>query len=35
VKAVKRVVVRYLFDEHPDLSAEPATAGAVESPKGV
>jgi len=35
VKAVKRVVVRYLFDEHPDLSAEPATAAAVESPKGV
>src|SRR5690242_911610 len=35
VKAVKRVVVRYLFDEHPDLSAEPTTAAAVESPKGV
>ncbi|HSB39328.1 MAG TPA: aminomethyl-transferring glycine dehydrogenase subunit GcvPB [Gaiellaceae bacterium] len=33
VKAVKRVVVRYLFDEHPDLSAEPAAA-AVEAPKG-
>ena len=27
VKAVKRVVVRYLFEEHPDLSAEPAAAG--------
>ena len=34
VKAVKRVVVRYLFDEHPDLSAEPAAAGVVEAPKG-
>jgi glycine dehydrogenase subunit 2 len=35
VKAVKRVVVRYLFDEHPDLSAEPAAASVVETPKGV
>src|SRR6187399_3611183 len=35
VLAAKRVVVRYQFDEHPDLSAEPATAGAAESPKGV
>jgi glycine dehydrogenase subunit 2 len=34
VKAVKRVVVRYLFEEHPDLSAEPAGAGVVEAPKG-
>jgi glycine cleavage system P protein (glycine dehydrogenase) subunit 2 len=35
VKAVKRVVVRYLFGDHPDLSAEPATAAAaVEAPKG-
>jgi hypothetical protein len=34
VKAVKRAVVRYLFDDHPDLSAEPATAAAVEAPKG-
>jgi len=34
VKAVKRVVVRYLFDEHPDLSAEPAAVGVVEAPKG-
>ena len=24
-----------LFDEHPDLSAEPAAAGVVEAPKGV
>jgi glycine dehydrogenase subunit 2 len=34
VKAVKRAVVRYLFEEHPDLPAEPATAAAVEAPKG-
>jgi glycine dehydrogenase subunit 2 len=33
VKAAKRVVVRYLFEEHPDLSAAPAAAG-VEAPKG-
>jgi glycine dehydrogenase subunit 2 len=35
VKAAKRAVVRYLFDEHPDLSAEPAAATAAEAPKGV
>ncbi|MFL5949600.1 MAG: aminomethyl-transferring glycine dehydrogenase subunit GcvPB, partial [Gaiellaceae bacterium] len=39
VKAVKKVVVRYLFDEHPDLSAEAEAASepqaaAVEAPKG-
>ena len=35
VKAAKRVVVRYGFEEHPDLSAEPAAAAAVvEAPKG-
>jgi glycine dehydrogenase subunit 2 len=33
VKAAKRAIVRYRFDEHPDLSAEPAAAG-VEAPKG-
>jgi glycine dehydrogenase subunit 2 len=33
VKAAKRAVVRYLFEEHPDLS-QPAPA-AVEAPKGV
>src|SRR4051794_2666949 len=33
VKAAKRVVVRYGFEDHPDLSAEPAAAG-VEAPKG-
>jgi glycine dehydrogenase subunit 2 len=35
VKAAKRAVVRYLFDEHPDLSAEPATPARAEAPKGV
>ena len=35
VKAAKRSVVRYGFDEHPDLAAEPAAAGAQEAPKGV
>jgi hypothetical protein len=34
VKAAKRVVVRYGFEEHPDLSGEPAAA-VVEAPKGV
>ena len=33
VKAAKRAVVRYQFEQHPDLSAEPAAAG-VEAPKG-
>jgi glycine dehydrogenase subunit 2 len=33
VKAAKRAVVRYLFDDHPDMS-EPAAAP-VEAPKGV
>jgi glycine dehydrogenase subunit 2 len=33
VKAAKRAVVRYHFEEHPDLSGEPAAAG-VEAPKG-
>ena len=36
VKAVKRVVVRYGFEEHPNLAAEPAAAAAsAEAPKGV
>jgi glycine dehydrogenase subunit 2 len=36
VKAVKRVIVRYGFEEHPDLAAEPAAAAATaEAPKGV
>jgi glycine dehydrogenase subunit 2 len=33
VKAAKRAVVRYQFEDHPDLGAEPAAAG-VEAPKG-
>jgi glycine dehydrogenase subunit 2 len=33
VKAAKRAVVRYLFDEHPDLSD--SAPAAVEAPKGV
>jgi glycine dehydrogenase subunit 2 len=33
VKAARRAVVRYHFEEHPDLTAEPAAAG-VEAPKG-
>ena len=36
VKAVKRVVVRYGFEEHPDLTGEPEPAAATaEAPKGV
>jgi glycine dehydrogenase subunit 2 len=35
VKAAKRAVVRYLFEDHPDLSEEPATATRAEVPKGV
>jgi glycine dehydrogenase subunit 2 len=34
VKAAKRAVVRYLFDEHPDLSAEPSEARELEAQKG-
>jgi glycine dehydrogenase subunit 2 len=33
VKAAKRALVRYQFEDHPDLTAEPAAAG-VEAPKG-
>ncbi|MBD0329210.1 MAG: aminomethyl-transferring glycine dehydrogenase subunit GcvPB [Thermoleophilia bacterium] len=33
VKAAKRAIVKYGFDEHPDLAAGPAAA--VEAPKGV
>jgi glycine dehydrogenase subunit 2 len=33
VKAAKRAVVRYRFEDHPDLAAEPAAAG-LETPKG-
>ena len=34
VKAAKRAIVRYRFEDHPDLSAEPATSAQVEAPKG-
>jgi glycine dehydrogenase subunit 2 len=34
VKAAKAAVVRYLFEEHPDLSA-PSVGAQVEAPKGV
>jgi glycine dehydrogenase subunit 2 len=33
VKAAKRAIVRYGFEDHPDLAAAPAAAG-VEAPKG-
>jgi glycine dehydrogenase subunit 2 len=35
VKAAKRAVVRYGFEDHPDLAAEPSTSAAAEAPKGV
>jgi glycine dehydrogenase subunit 2 len=35
VKAAKRAIVRYQFEDHPDLSAEPTTPTAAEAPKGV
>ena len=35
VKAAKRAVVRYGFEDHPDLAAEPSTAASAEAPKGV
>jgi glycine dehydrogenase subunit 2 len=35
VKAAKRAVVRYRFEDHPDLTAEPTTRAEVEAPKGV
>jgi glycine cleavage system P protein (glycine dehydrogenase) subunit 2 len=35
VKAAKRAVVRYRFEDHPDLTAEPAKSTEVEAPKGV
>jgi hypothetical protein len=34
VKAAKRAVVRYRFEDHPDLAAEPSTPAQVEAPKG-
>ncbi len=35
VKAAKRAIVRYRFEDHPDLTAEPSTPAAAEAPKGV
>jgi glycine dehydrogenase subunit 2 len=35
VKAAKRAVVRYGFEDHPDLAAKPTTPAATEAPKGV
>jgi glycine cleavage system P protein (glycine dehydrogenase) subunit 2 len=35
VKAAKRAVVRYGFEDHPDLAAEPTAGTAAEAPKGV
>ncbi|MEX2211422.1 MAG: aminomethyl-transferring glycine dehydrogenase subunit GcvPB [Gaiellaceae bacterium] len=35
VKAAKRAVVKYGFEEHPDLAAEPTVAAGVVAPKGV
>jgi hypothetical protein len=34
VKAAKRAVVKYGFEEHPDLSAEPSEARELEAQKG-
>jgi glycine dehydrogenase subunit 2 len=34
VKAAKRAVVRYMFEDHPDLSAEPTRARELEAQKG-
>jgi len=34
VKAAKRAVVRYRFEEHPDLAAEPSEPRALEAQKG-
>jgi glycine cleavage system P protein (glycine dehydrogenase) subunit 2 len=35
VKAAKRAVVRYQFEDHPDLSSEPAAPAAADAPRGV
>jgi glycine dehydrogenase subunit 2 len=34
VKAAKRAIVRYRFDDHPDLTGEPAEGEAIEAQKG-
>jgi glycine dehydrogenase subunit 2 len=35
VKAAKRAVIRYRFEDHPDLTGEPTAPAEVEAPKGV
>jgi glycine dehydrogenase subunit 2 len=35
VKAAKRAIVRYRFEDHPDLAGEPSAPAEVEAPKGV
>jgi len=35
VKAAKRAIVRYGFEDHPGLTAEPVASSEVETPKGV
>jgi hypothetical protein len=34
VKAAKRALVRYRFDDHPDLAGEPSEGEAIEAQKG-
>jgi hypothetical protein len=34
VKAAKRAVVRYLFEDHPDLSADAGSPRQLEAQKG-
>jgi hypothetical protein len=34
VKAAKRAIVKYGFEEHPDLSGEPGEARQLEAQKG-
>jgi glycine dehydrogenase subunit 2 len=34
VKAAKRAIVKYEFEEHPDLSEEPSEARQLEAQKG-
>ena len=35
VKAAKRAIVRYQFEDHPDLAAEPPRSPEQATPKGV
>jgi glycine dehydrogenase subunit 2 len=34
VKAAKRAIVRYRFEDHPDLTGDPTAAAEIEAPKG-